>query len=65
MSKWTIQLLIYRLSSVIMEFQLLLVLPQKLGFKKDKDRFLSADLWPENVIVRDWFFKGKHTNSDG
>ena len=24
---------------------------------KDRDRFLSPELWPENVILKDWFFK--------
>jgi len=25
----------------------------------DSDRFLDSDIWPENVIVRSWVFKGK------
>jgi len=27
--------------------------------KVDSDRFLDSDIWPENVIVRSWVFKGK------
>lgn len=26
---------------------------------KDKTKFLCPDIWPENVIIRDWFFKPK------
>jgi len=26
----------------------------------DTERFMNADIWPENVLVRPWFFKEKH-----
>jgi len=26
------------------------------------ETFLNPDLWPQNVIIRDWFWKGKKTN---
>lgn len=32
---------------------------------KDIDRFEQPEMWPENVIVRNWFFKGKpNPNND-
>ena len=32
---------------------------------KDRELFESPDIWPENVIVRDWFFKGKSNANNG
>lgn len=29
---------------------------------KDVDKFLNPELWPENVIIRDWVWKGKKLN---
>jgi len=29
---------------------------------KDVDKFLNPELWPENVIIRDWVWKGKKSN---
>jgi hypothetical protein len=30
---------------------------------KYKEQFLSPDMWPEDVIIREWFFKGKQTTN--
>jgi hypothetical protein len=32
---------------------------------KNKDQFLSPCIWPEDVIIREWYFKGKPTQNNG
>ena len=30
---------------------------------KYEEKFLSSNMWPEDVIVREWFFKGNQTQN--
>lgn len=32
---------------------------------KYEEKFLSSNIWPEDVIVREWFFKGNPTQNNG
>lgn len=32
-------------------------------YSNDVDQFLSADMWPENVVIREWFFKTKEPSN--